>query len=422
MKKQDFLENDISKKQKKIKKMRNIIAFIITIIVVPYCLYTVMKLLKDPSDTYVVENGKLSEEETVQGYIVREETIIEGNNSGKEMNKVKQEQERVAKGDTIFRYASSEEDDLKKEIAKIDEEIQKVIEENENNIFSSDKKTLESQISSEIDKIYQINEISKIQEHKNNINTYLSKKTRILGENAPSNSYLKELIDERAEYEEELNNVSEDVEATDAGIVSYKVDELENVLQPDDFDKLNKEFLESLNLTSGQPVATNSEKGKIVNNYYCYMIFNSNNAETSNIELHDKIKIKIQNDEEITTTVENIIEEEDGSKTIALKLKSNTERLIEYRKISFDIVWWKVEGFRVPNSTILEEDNLNYVIRNRNGYFNKMPVKILKKGEEYSIIAGYSKKELLELGLSEEEISDFRTITLYDRIQLNPTS
>ena len=422
MKEQNFLENDISKKRKKNKNIKTIIILIVLIIGIPISFYQFMKLFKNPSNTYVVMNGELLQSETLEGYIVREEIIVEGNNSGKEMNKVKQEGERVAKGDTIFRYASPQENDLKQQIIKIDGEIQKLIEESENSVFSSDKKMLESQISDEIDKIYQLNEMRKVQEYKNNINTYLSKKARILGEYAPSNSYLKQLINERASYEEQLDTVSEDVKAPDAGMTSYRVDGLENVLLTDDFNKLTKDFLENLNLVSGQNIASSNEKGKIVNNYYSYIVFNSSNEEAKNIKLNDKIKIKIQNDEEINTVVVNIIEEDDGSRTIAIKLKNKTADLIEYRKISFEIIWWKIEGFRVPNSSIIEENEIQYVIRNRNGYLNKMAVKILKQGNEYSIVSGYTRKELEELGLSENQISDLRTITLYDRIQLNSTN
>lgn len=421
MREENFLENDISKKRRKNKNIKKIIVFFILITVTPFCLYHFVKLFQNPSNTYVVTNGQLVSEENLDGYIIREEIIVEGNNSGKEMNKVKQEGERVAKGDTVFRYASSQEDDLKQKITEIDEEIQKIIEESNNSIFSSDKKMLESQILDEMDKIYQINESKTIQECKNNINTYLSKKAKILGEDAPSDSYLKQLINERASYEEKLSTVSEDVKAPDAGMASYKVDGLENVLQVSDLDKINKSFLENLNLVSGQTVASSGEKGKIVNNYYCYIVFNSNKDEAKNIKVNDKIKIKIQTNEEMSTTVRNIIDEDDGSRTITIELKNNTEQLIEYRKISFDITWWSIEGFRIPNTSIIEKDGISYVIRNRNGYLNKMAVKILKQSDEYSIVSGYSKKELQELNLTDNEIADLKTITLYDSIELNAT-
>lgn len=416
----NFLETDLSKRKKKKNNFKRILIFGILIIIIPYFCYKIMGLLKNPSNTYLVSNGELKEEESAIGYIVREETIVESDHSGDDLRKIKQEGERVAKGDTIFRYSSEQEAELRNQITEIDEEIQKIMED-EDNIFSSDKKMLESQIADEMDKAYQVNELRKIKEYKSNINTYLSKKARIIGENTPSNSNLKQLIDQRTEYEEELNNVSEDVKAPEAGMISYRVDDFENVLTPNNFDELNKEFLESLNLVTGQNTQSNSDRGKVVNNFNCYIIFNSNSEQSKDVKLNSTIKIKFQNEEEKNAVVSNIIEEEDGSRTIAIKLKNNTEKLLEYRKISFDILWWTINGFRIPNSTIIEENNIKYVIRNRNGYLDRMPVKILKQGEEYSIVSGYTKKELKDLGLSDSEISDLKTITLYDRIQLKPS-
>lgn len=419
MKKDNFLDNDVSKKEKQRKKIKIILFLGVFIIVLPYFCFKFLTLYKNPSNTYLVTNGELKQEESREGYIVREEVIVEGTLSGKEMSKIKQEGERVAKGDTVFRYASQQENELKKQIAQIDEEIQKLLEENDT-IFLSDKKMLEAQMTEEMNKVYEINNLRKIQEYKNNINTYLSKKARIIGEYTPSNSYLKQLISDRSSYEEQLNTVSEDIKAPVAGMTSYRVDELESVLQVDDFSKLNKEFLENLHLESGRNIASSNEKGKIVNNYYCYLIFNSDSEESKSVKVGDMLKIKID-DEEISAVIHFIIEEEDKSRTITLKLKNDTEKLLEYRKISFDLAWWSIDGFRVPNSSIIEENNIKYVIRNRNGYLNKMAVKVLKQGEEYSIVSGYTKNELKELGLTEEEIDNLRTITLYDRIELKPT-
>ena len=97
------------------------------------------------------------------------------------------------------------------------------------------------------------------------------------------------------------------------------------------------------------------------------------------------------------------------------------EKLISYRKISLDIIWWSADGFRVPNEAIKEKDGLSYVVRNRNGYYNKMLVKILKQNEEYCIVRAYKTEELKELGYSTRKIYNMKNIALYDEIVLRPT-
>ena len=403
--------------EKKIRKGRVFAVVLILALVFIYAVYLVAKLVQNPTNTFMVTNGKISQEESDIGYIIREETVVKGQNYKNGMVKIKNEGEKVAKGDSVFRYYSSGEEELKNKIAELDVEIQSLMQ-NEKSSFPSDVKLLESQIEKELDSIYGLNNAQKIQEYKKNINSYITKKAKI---SSPSNSRLKELLSKREEYENRLTSDSENVNAPESGIVSYRVDGLESVLTTEDFTKFNKSFLQDLKLKTGQTVASNEEVGKIINNYQCYIVFNSNTNEAKNSKVGDTIKIRVQNSDTLKASVENIIDEDDESKTITVKITNDVEKLIAYRKISFDIIWWDAEGFRIPNEAIKEENGLSYVVRNRNGYYNKMLVKILKQNDEYCIVRQYKTEELEELGFTSSQIYSMRNIALYDEIVLNPT-
>lgn len=403
--------------EKKIRKGRVFAVVLILALVFIYAVYLVAKLVQNPTNTFMVTNGKISQEESDIGYIIREETVVKGQNYKNGMVKIKNEGEKVAKGDSVFRYYSSGEEELKNKIAELDVEIQSLMQ-NEKSSFPSDVKLLESQIEKELDSIYGVNNAQKIQEYKKNINSYITKKAKI---SSPSNSRLKELLSQREEYENRLTTDSENVNAPESGIVSYRVDGLESVLTTENFTKFNKSFLQDLKLKTGQTVASNEEVGKIINNYQCYIVFNSNTNEAKNSKVGDTIKIRVQNSDTLKASVENIIDEDDESKTITVKITNDVEKLIAYRKISFDIIWWDAEGFRIPNEAIKEENGLSYVVRNRNGYYNKMLVKILKQNDEYCIVRQYKTEELEELGFTSSQIYSMRNIALYDEIVLNPT-
>jgi len=403
--------------EKKIRKGRVFAVVLILALVFIYAVYLVAKLVQNPTNTFMVTNGKISQEESDIGYIIREETVVKGQNYKNGMVKIKNEGEKVAKGDSVFRYYSSGEEELKNKIAELDVEIQSLMQ-NEKSSFPSDVKLLESQIEKELDSIYGVNNAQKIQEYKKNINSYITKKAKI---SSPSNSRLKELLSQREEYENRLTSDSENVNAPESGIVSYRVDGLESVLTTENFTKFNKSFLQDLKLKTGQTVASNEEVGKIINNYQCYIVFNSNTNEAKNSKVGDTIKIRVQNSDTLKASVENIIDEDDESKTITVKIANDVEKLIAYRKISFDIIWWDAEGFRIPNEAIKEENGLSYVVRNRNGYYNKMLVKILKQNDEYCIVRQYKTEELEELGFTSSQIYSMRNIALYDEIVLNPT-
>lgn len=403
--------------EKKIRKGRVFAVVLILALVFIYAVYLVAKLVQNPTNTFMVTNGKISQEESDIGYIIREETVVKGQNYKNGMAKIKNEGEKVAKGDSVFRYYSSGEEELKNKIAELDVEIQTLMQ-NEKSSFPSDVKLLESQIEKELDSIYGVNNAQKIQEYKKNINSYITKKAKI---SSPSNSRLKELLSQREEYENRLTSDSENVNAPESGIVSYRVDGLESVLTTEDFTKFNKSFLQNLKLKTGQTVASSEEVGKIINNYQCYIVFNSNTNEAKSSKVGDTIKIRVQNSDTVKASVENIIDEDDESKTITVKITDDVEKLIAYRKISFDIIWWDAEGFRIPNEAIKEENGLSYVVRNRNGYYNKMLVKILKQNDEYCIVRQYKTEELEELGFTSSQIYSMRNIALYDEIVLNPT-
>lgn len=403
--------------EKKIRKGRVFAVVLILALVFIYAVYLVAKLVQNPTNTFMVTNGKISQEESDIGYIIREEIVVKGQNYKNGMVKIKNEGEKVAKGDSVFRYYSSGEEELKNKIAELDVEIQSLMQ-NEKSSFPSDVKLLESQIEKELDSIYGVNNAQKIQEYKKNINSYITKKAKI---SSPSNSRLKELLSQREEYENRLTSDSENVNAPESGIVSYRVDGLESVLTTENFTKFNKSFLQDLKLKTGQTVASNEEVGKIINNYQCYIVFNSNTNEAKNSKVGDTIKIRVQNSDTLKASVENIIDEDDESKTITVKITNDVEKLIAYRKISFDIIWWDAEGFRIPNEAIKEENGLSYVVRNRNGYYNKMLVKILKQNDEYCIVRQYKTEELEELGFTSSQIYSMRNIALYDEIVLNPT-
>lgn len=418
------MEKETNVKDKKVKNTKKnnkiIIIAIVLIVIVIYVLYFVAKLVNNPTNTFIVTNGNLSKEETTTGYIVRDEIVVKGENYKNGMEKIKNEGERVAKGDSIFRYYSTGEDGLKEKIANINTEIQQVMQ-SEKKVYPSDIKLLDSQIESELNSVYSLNSVQKIQEYKKSISSAISKKAKISGDYSPSGSKLKELLQQKEEYENQLNSGAEYIQATESGIVSYRVDGLEETLTTNNFANLNKEFLENLTIKTGQTIASSEEIGKIINNFQCYIVFNLDSEEAKSAKTGDTINIRIQNYGETKATITNIIDESDGSRTIAIEITNDVEQLIAYRKITFDVIWWSAKGFRIPTNAIKEENGLSYVVRNRNGYYNKMLIKILKENDEYCIVRQYKTEELKELGFTNEEIYSMKNITLYDEIILNPT-
>lgn len=408
--------------KKNIINKRKIIISILLFAIIVYSIIVVYKLIGNPVDNFFVENGEITFEESTEGYVIRDETIVEGNNYKNGIAQIKSEGDKVAKGESIFRYYSNNEEDLTKKIKDLDVKIQDAMSK-DNTLFSSDIKLLESQIEQKLVDIYQQNDIQKIKEYKKDINTYITKKAKIAGEKSPSGSYIKKLIDERTSYENKLNEGAEYVTAPKSGVVSYRVDGLEDVLSVDGFSKLNKKFLDDLKLKTSQVIATSEEKGKVINNFKCYLACYIRSDKAKEAKIGDKVKIRLPNSKETTVTVEYISVEEDNGVLLVFGLENYVEELISYRKIAFDIIWWSDKGLKVPNSAILkDENNISYVVRNRAGYYEKIYVNVLRNNNNYSIVKNYTTKELQELGIDNNQISNRKSISLYDQLVLEPTN
>ena len=410
-----------NKFKKALKKHKKIIIMLLLLCLIVYVIYLVVQLVRNPTDTVYVEMGRIQEEETSVGYVVRDETVLKGENYKNGMEQIKTEGEKVAKGEAIFRYYSNNEENLVEKIKELDAKIDEAMAEPDNP-FSADTKVLEEQIDKSIEELYNESDLTKIQENKQEINNNMTRKAKITGELSPAGSYLNKLINERSQYENELNSGEEYLTATKSGVVSYRVDEYEDVLTPDDFSKYTKEFLEDLKLRTGQIIPASSESGKIIDNYSCYIVSVLDSEYAKEAEVGDKVTLRLPSGTEVDAEIEYKTEEEEDY-VITFKIVESVDELIEYRKMSFSIIWWSESGLRVPNSAIeTEEKNgeeISYVTRTRLGYEDKILVKVLRQNEKYSIVRNYTSDELEELGYTSEEILGMKSISIYDEISIN---
>ena len=427
------MENKKTNKKKKTKNKVNIEALktnrkaliisAVILFIAIFCIYKVVMFIKNPTDTFTVGQGEIYQTEKATGYIIREETIVKGSNYKNGIEQIKTEGERVAKGEAIFRYYSSGEESLISKIkdldAKIDEAISK-----ENNLLPGDVRTLEKQIESQVISLRNETSIQTITKVKKEISNNIVKKAKIAGKLSPAGSYLNKLISERSNYENKLNEGSEKLNAPISGTVSYKVDGYEDVLTPKDFSKVTSKLLSNLNLKTGQIVADSKESAKIINNFEYYIACILESKQAQEAEVGKKIKLRLSNNKEVTSKIE-YISKEDDKVVIIFKIDEQVQEMISYRKVSFDIIWWSDSGKKVPNTALGKEqkgeNEVSYIVRTRNGYQDKILVKVLRQNDKYAIVDNYTSSELKELGYTSEEIKARKTLTLYDEILKNPT-
>ena len=326
MKKQEKKFNEKPKQEKNtivknISKKRNILISIISLFIILYLLYTIYLLIKQPTNVFTIEEGKLYKEETDIGYVIRNEKVVKGENYKNGMEQIKAEGERAAVNENIFRYYSSNEENLKVKISELDNKIQEILT-NDKSLLTSDMKMLENQIDSKLEDISKVKDVSKLVEYKKEIDNLVTKKAKIAGDSSPQGSYLRDLIEERKKYESQLNSGAEYVKAPISGLVSYRVDGLEEILTPENFGMINEEYLEKLDLKTGKIVATNEECGKVIDNFKCYIVTITDSEEAKNAKVGDSVKVRLSNNVEVNAEITNISNENEEKRILILKLKN----------------------------------------------------------------------------------------------------
>ena len=386
------------------KNGKKIITVILLLLIVSYVVYAIYLLIVDPTDTYIIKQGTLSEEDSTSGYVIREEYVVQEENSNG-IYAIASEGEKVAKSDSIFRYYSDSEKQISTKINELNYKIQDLLEK-EKYEPSADIKSIENQIDNQIKSINTLNNSQEISEYKNSIDSLISKKINFIGD-VIDNKEIKQLVKERKTYEDQLKKGSQYQKAEISGIVSYRVDGLEDELVVDNFDNLTEEYLENLGLKTGQIVATSSDCGKVIDNFKCYIAVTMNSPKAMESKVGDNVEIRTSNKKEIKAKIVQI-NEESGKRTIIFQTNNLLDEFISHRKIAIDVIWWSESGLKIPNQALIEENGLYYVMKNKAGMQSKMLVKLKGQTDKFSIISSYSAKELQAIGYNEKDIRNYK--------------
>lgn len=403
-------------------KGKKVVVLISAIIIIAYICWAIYLLIVHPTDVYIINQGTISQEDETVGYIIRNEQVQKSENSTNGIYAIVSEGQKVAINEPIFRYYSNSEKDITTQMNDLNYKIQDLLEQensnnNNNSNTSADIKAIESQIEAKISNLNTLNNYQEINEYKKNIDTLISKKIKFIGD-ITENKEIKNLVKERNELENKLKKGSEYQKAPMSGIVSYRVDGLEATLSPDNFNAINEQYLESLDLKTNQIISASNECGKIIDNFKCYIAVTMNSKEAMEAKTNDTVKIRIANTEEESAKIVQI-NEESGKRTIIFQINKMNDVLINHRKISVDVIWWDVSGLKVPNQALIQENGLYYVTRNKAGVQAKILVKVKKQTDKYSIIEAYKNEELQELGYSAQDIRNYKKISNYDEVVVN---
>jgi hypothetical protein len=402
------------------------------IVAATFFIFYFIKMFRKPTDYIIVRNDRITKYENVTAYVIRDEKVINTDSYAGERKVVAQDATKIAKGGVIASFIEEENENVKRDISIIDEQIQELIEEDTTD-YSQELKSVDKELGQMVYDIYKSeNEYVSLVTLKETIDETLFNKIKNIGKVVPDNSELKKLINERIGYENSKYSSKNDLKSDESGMISYRVDGYESVLTPDSFSQITINDLKRIPFVVDQQIPIDPNKIKIVNNFSVYLAILTNSEESKTLSVNDTIRISFDGTfKTYSKAVVEYIAEEDDTRIVIVKTEDNTEDLSKYRKINLDIIWWNYEGMKVPNESIYEkaivDENTGDLyakvqaikVLGTTGYQKEVYINVEKSTSDFSIIKNYEDDELMEMGIPEAIVDDRNKVNLYDRVIIN---
>ena len=393
-----------------------LIASIIIFFIIFNYIPKIIKLFSQPAQNFTVSVGKIVDEEYTKALIIRKENVL--TNGEKKIEKDKQEGQKVRKGERIGRYYADNEKKILEEIANIDKEIEKVLAENNQKIESPESTILDKKIEALISEINGINKQEKITKITKEVNEEILKKAKTSGELSKEGNKLKKLIDQKTKLENNLNSNTNIITATDAGNVSYKIDGYEGKLKTDNFDYLTKDVISEVDIKSGNIVSTVENNVKIVDGFKTFLVCVLENKNTKDKKVGDTVGIRIGSHEEIDGKIVYMKKISENENILVFEVDRLYDVLSQYRKVNISIIWWSQEGLKINNNALVKAQNgLYFAKKDKGGYSEIIPVKVIRKTDEYSLIESYTKADYEKAGIKMDYAP---SVVEYDEISISP--
>lgn len=323
----------------------------------------------------------------INGYFVREETVIDYNITGNERY-VAKDGEKISKGGTIAEvYSSSEIAELYQQIEKLSAEIK--ILESINSVSdpsSVDLTTLTNRIKRSYFDFLDAKDSGKydnITDYTSELLMSLNKKQILTGQVTDFNALLTSLKGQLATLQTGLKAPISKVNAPVSGFFIRQVDGLENILNFNALNKIDSSIFEKI--SNAKPI---NAFGKIVFSQNFYIITQMNGDDYLNFSVGDKLNLRTPfvGNEKLKATVESInVSDEENSAIVVLACQTMNGHLATVRSAPLTIVTDEYEGIRISNNAIHYSDGVAGVYVVQGSIVKFKPIEIVYRSETFTL-------------------------------------
>lgn len=389
---------------KKFFSKKIVIFFIIIVIILLMAVLFFNSDALSDKTTFTVINGTIEKSCDSECMIVKDETIIDYDKSSSIVTSI-EDGTRVAKDGIVAVYKNSENNEYEESIQKIDEQISTLIKDLPYT-YSTEIVNIDKQINLVIKEAYETNSYIKMLEYKNKINNLTSRKVEILANLSPDGSKIQELVKQRAGIISKSKESSKNIKSNVSGIVTYKIDTLEGILDSNNIESASFQDLDEFFLKYEN--TKNNEFGiKIVDNFKAYVVSKIDISMKDYAVSGKNYKLKLNDNAniEIPAYLLKTIQAEDKDYFYAVfEIYNYIEHLINSRIESLKIIWNTTQGMMVVKDAIKTSDDgrYSYVTLIYGGKYIDVPVKVKAESDVTCIIENLTDEEYVNLGLNKD--------------------
>ncbi|MEG1142622.1 MAG: HlyD family efflux transporter periplasmic adaptor subunit, partial [Clostridia bacterium] len=255
-----------------------------------------------------------------KAYILSNETVA-NYDKNKVLMPISEDLKRVSKGDIIGVYKNADYDLKQKNISEMDSEIKSKLMLN-TNVYSNEIIEIENKIHQIITKIDTTSSYIKMNDYKNKLDELAYRKAIAISSLTPNGDEIKKLINKRDEYVKSIKNVSDNLKAVTSGVVVYKLDNLENKFNINDYSINNiKSIIETYDKINDTNFGV-----KIVDNYNSKIMVKT--TDTKNINKNYEYEVLLVDENYTTTAVLEEIIKDNENNYLIFNIKNGLENII----------------------------------------------------------------------------------------------
>lgn len=368
-----------------------------------------------PYDTETAKIITIRKTVSGEGFILRNETVIEQSSNGVFDQAVK-DGVRVAGGSSVgVTISGNYNEELVRELEDVTARIEEVKKSSDfADIYASDEARIFSamrDITKEIRSNVKNGNFTLAAQNSLQLNTLLEKKYSSENSGA-AQELLSELEAEKASLEEKLGSIRENVYTSVSGCFYTSLDGLEQKRPESELFAISASEVYGYTKTLDEYKKPQNHAGKIVNTYSWYLVATLPQKDAEVLSVGLPVTISIDEGSSVAATVEAVNYDDSGSAAIVVKCTRNVAGIFEKREVNFEICYEEYSGFYVPSAAIrVNKDVTGVYVINQNETVSFRAIDVILQEEEF-VISRSSFKASPE--------SPYSALKLYDDILINP--